>query len=167
MKGRFVTGIIGAPYGLEGFVKVRPLSGETDHLLNLKSVILRKNGKEKLLEIEESKTIQASVFFRFKGYSDQDDAKTLNGSELMVDRNNAAVLQPGEYYIEDLRGLAVISDGCTLGHIISVFEGGGGDLVEICLNNGEKKLVPFRNDFLSEINLEKGSVLIKNLWILE
>ena len=167
MKEKFITGIIGAPYGLEGFVKVKPLSGETDHLLKLKSVILRKDGKERMLKIEESKTFKESVLFRFKGYSGQEQAKTLNGSELLVERKNAAVLQPGEYYIEDLTGLAVVSEGQDLGRIISVFEGGSGDLVEICLNDGEKKLIPFRKEFFSEINPKKGSVLIKNLWILE
>ena len=167
MKEKFVTGIIGAPYGLEGFVKVKPLSGETAHLLKLKSVILRKDGKERLLEVEESKTIHGFALFRFKGYSEQEQAKTLNGSELLVDRENAAVLKPGEYYIEDLTGLEIISEGQILGHISSVFEGGGGDLVEICLNDGKKKLVPFRKEFFSEINPENGSILIKNLWILE
>ena len=167
MKEKFVTGIIGAPYGLEGFVKVKPLSGEKDHLLKLKSVILRKDGKERLLEIEESKTFQESVLFRFKGYSGQEDAKTLNGSELLVDRENAAVLKPGEYYIEDLIGLKIIYEGDILGHIMSVFEGGGGEIAEISLNNGEKRLVPFREEFLHKVNLEEGSVLIKNIWILE
>ena len=36
------------------FEKVRPCSGEIDHLLKLQSVIVSKDGKERLLQIEES-----------------------------------------------------------------------------------------------------------------
>ena len=49
MTERFIVGVIGAPFGIKGFVKVHPLSGEIDHLLKLKSVIVNKDGKERLL----------------------------------------------------------------------------------------------------------------------
>ena len=163
----FVTGIIGSPYGLNGFVKVNPLSGETSHLLRLKSVILRKNGKEKPHEIEEILPMKPAVIMRFKDITNPEEAKILSGSELLVKREDAAELKKGEYYIEDLKGLAVISNGDSLGHILSLIEGGTGHLVEIKLNDGSTRLVPFKNYFFPEINVEKGYVTINNLWILE
>ncbi|MCL2231341.1 MAG: ribosome maturation factor RimM [Treponema sp.] len=168
MTDKFIVGIIGAPFGVKGFVKVRPLSGETAHLLKLESVTICKDGKEQTLYIEESSSAGPAVHLRFKGIDSPEAAKTLTGAQLIVDRDEAAPLAPGEYYIEDLKGLPVLSDKDELlGHITDIIEGGGGELIEIELADGIKKLVPFRKDFFPEISLSNGKVVLKNLWILE
>ena len=181
MTERFIAGIAGAPFGLKGFVKVKPLSGEIDHLLKLTSVTLSRDGKEQSLTIEESAAIPPAVAMRFAGFHTPEAAKALSGAELIVGRENAAPLHSGEFYVEDLKGLAVIAAGRTaeavnadeskggqvLGHITNIIEGGGGDLAEICLRGGETKLVPFRKEFLTGVDLEKRQVILHNLWILE
>ena len=188
MTEQFVAGIIGAPYALNGFVKVKPFSGETEHLLKLKSVTIRQDGKERLLNIEESSAISgtrnagSTLVMRFAGYDSPEAVKALHGAELLVDRKNAAPLQLDEFYVEDLKGLAVRAavninneangnndgeEGEILGHITAIIEGGGGDLAEIRLNNGQTRLVPFRKEFFTDIKPEKGRILLKNIWVLE
>ena len=168
MLEKFISGLVGAPFGLDGFVKIKPLSGEIEHLLKLKSVTIRQAGKEQILQIEEVNACGETVLMRFAGINSPEKAKTLNGAELLLDRSQAAPLGCNEFYIEDLKGLAVLTvDNEVLGNITDVLEGGGGDLVEIKLNNGKKRLVPFRQDFFSGINPEKGNVTLNNLWILE
>ena len=169
MTEQFVAGIVGAPFGLKGFVKVKPLSGEIDHLLKLTSVTLRQGEKEQTLAIEESAAIPPAVAIRFAGFDSPEAAKALRGAQLLIGRKDAAPLQPGEFYIEDLKGLAVLTadSGEGLGHIADVIEGGGGDLAEIRLNDGKTRLVPFRKEFLTGIDLAKKRVMLQNLWILE
>jgi len=168
MTEKFIIGLIGAPFGIKGFVKVHPCSGEIDHLLKLKSVIVSKDGKEQLLQIEENAPSPPSALIRFAGIESPEAAKALNGAQLLASREQAAPLKKGEFYIEDLKGLTVIAEnGETIGNIRDIIEGGGGELAEIQLSDGEKKLVPFRHEFFSEISPEKGNVVLKNLWILE
>ena len=170
MTERFVAGIVGAPFGLEGFVKVKPPSGEVEHLLKLKQATLRQDGKERQLAIEENAVAGPIVLMRFAGFHSPEAAKVLNGAELLVSREEAAPLRPGEFYVEDLKGLPVFApdgDGEALGHITAIIEGGGGDLVEIRLNSGELKLVPFREEFIAAVDMDKGRVLLHNLWVLE
>jgi 16S rRNA processing protein RimM len=179
VQEQFVAGIIGAPFGLHGFVKVKPLSGETEHLLRLKEAALRLDGGEKLFTIEESSAAVPAVLMRFAGYNSPEDAKALSGAELLVSREDAAPLRPGEYYVEDLKGLAVLdgdvgdaagenaSERQVIGRIAAIIEGGGGDLAEIQLNDGEKKLVPLRKQFFPDIDPQNGHIILKNLWILE
>ena len=133
---RFVIGLAGAPFGLKGFVKVRPFSGDIEHLLTLQSVAVRLAGKERIMRIEESSPSPPAVLMKFAGIDSPEAAKTLTGAELLVDRKQASPLGPGEFYVEDLRGLAVVDreDGKTLGHITGIVEGGGGDLAEIRLS---------------------------------
>ena len=174
MTEQFVAGIVGAPFALNGFVKVKPLSGEMEHLLKLKSVTLRHEEGVRLLNIEESTAAGSSVLMRFSGYSSPEAVRTLHGAELLVSREEAAPLQDGEFYIEDIKGLAVCAIdennaeiSHVLGHITAIIEGGGGDLMEIRLNDGKTRLVPLRKEFISGIEPEKGQVTIQNLWILE
>ena len=173
MTEQFVAGIIGSSFGLNGFVKVKSLSDETGHLLELRTVILRRHGEEQLFKIEESINIPPLIAMRFTGYDNPESVKALAGAELLVNREYAAALAPGEFYIEDLKGLAVLAAGENaedrqiLGRINEIIEGGGGNLAEIRLNNGQLKLVPFIKEFFSEINPEKEYMIIKNLWVLE
>jgi 16S rRNA processing protein RimM len=164
MIEKFIIGQVGSPFGVKGFVKIRSMSGEIDHLLKLQSVTVSKDGKERLLEIEESTPAAPYVLMRFKGIDSPEAAKTLNGSKLIGSREQAAPLGEGEYYIEDLKGLPVITeDGETIGNITDIIEGGGGELAEIKLTNGEKQLFPFRSEFFKEISLEKGKVTVTSL----
>jgi 16S rRNA processing protein RimM len=169
MTKRFVAGVVGAPFGLKGFVKVKPFSGEIDHLLKLKSVTLRQGEQERVFGIEESAAIPPALAIRFAGFHTPEAVRTLKGAELMVERKDAAPLQTGEFYIEDIKGLSVLlADGAEpLGHIIGIIEGGGGDLAELRLQNGETKLVPFRKEFFTNIDLEKKQLILHNHWVLE
>ena len=171
MTDKFVIGLVGAPFGVKGFVKVRSLSGEIDHLLELKSVIVSKDEKERELQIEESAPAFPAVLMRFAGIDSPEKAKTLTGAQLLAGREQAAPLNEGEFYIEDLKGLAVVAEtGETIGRLTDIIEGGGGELAEIELSGdrqGEKRLVPFRREFFSEISPENGRLALKNLWILE
>jgi 16S rRNA processing protein RimM len=168
MIERFVVGLIGAPFGLKGFVKVKPLSGEIDHLLKLQSAVLRLRGAEKTVNIEESAPALPQVVMKFAGIDSPEAAKTLGGGELMVRREEASPLGPGEFYVEDLRGLAVAAaDGETAGRVTGIVEGGGGDLVEIRLVTGELKLVPFRKEFFAPPEPKTGRLILLERWILE
>jgi 16S rRNA processing protein RimM len=172
MTEKFIIGLIGSPFGVKGFVKIRPCSGEIDHLLKLKSVIVKKDGEERLLQIEESSCAPPAVLMRFEGIDNPEKAKNLTGAQLIAGRDQAAPLGKGEFYIEDLKGLPVTGeDGQIIGCITDIIEGGGGDLAELQLVNGEKRLIPFRKEFFLGISLqdgpEKGKAVLQNLWILE
>jgi len=176
MTEKFIIGLVGAPFGVNGFVKINPCSGESGHLLKLKSVVVRKDGKEQTLQIEEIAAASPAVLMRFAGIDSPEKAKTLNGAQLIAGREQAAPLGKDEFYVEDLKGLTVFSSGAEgendanekiIGSITDIIEGGNGELAEIKLSNGEKRLVPFRKEFFSEICPQKGKVVLQNLWILE
>ena len=164
MTDKFIIGLVGAPFGVNGFVKVRSCSGEIDHLLKLNSVIINIGGEERLIRVVETAGYVSSppgVLMRFAGIDTPEAAKAFNGTQLLASRDQAAPLGVGEFYIEDLKGLPVITgNGETIVTILDIIEGGGGELAEIKLTNGKKQLVPFRSEFFSEISPEKGKVIL-------
>jgi len=87
---------------------------------------------------------------------------------MIAPRENAAPLKEGEYYVEDLKGLEVIDgEGKTLGHIVDLMEGGGGNLAEIKLLSGANRLAPFRKEFFGDVSFEKGRIVLLESWVLE
>jgi 16S rRNA processing protein RimM len=168
---RFIAGLVGPPFGLKGFVKVKSLSGETAHLLKLKTVLLRQPEGENLWEVEENAPTGApasSLLMKFRGIDTPEAARTLRGAELIIGRAHAAPLGEGEFYVEDLKGLAVFSEsGERLGEIAGILEGGGGALAELRLPSGETRLVPFRDEFFGDIDLSGGRTVLLQRWILE
>jgi 16S rRNA processing protein RimM len=165
----FVTAIAGQPFGVEGFLRLTSLSGELAHLLKLSSVLVRgAECSEKRYEIERFVQHGSNLLVKFKGIDTPEDAKKLRGAALVVERKDAAPLAEGEFYIEDLKGIPVSDEsGGALGEISDIIEGGGGFLAEIRLTDGEKRLVPFRNEFFGEVSTDKKTATLRNTWILE
>jgi 16S rRNA processing protein RimM len=169
MTETFVAALIGSPFGVKGWVKIRSLSGETEHILSLKTISLRTAGKICEYTVESSSASPPA--FKLAGIDSPEAAKTLKGAEILVPRDGAAPLEDGEFYIEDLRGLEVFCAVSaekteTVGTISDIIEGGGAFLAEILLATGEKKLVPFRNEFFGPVNPASGRVELLAPWIL-
>ena len=175
---------MGSPFGLKGFVKVKPFSGEIDHFSRLDKIILKQGEKEEIREVAEivlhggsrgvfrrsanGSSEGRSLLIRFTGIDNPEAAGVLRGAEIIAGREYAAPLKEGEYYVEDLKGLEVISPtGESLGRITNVVEGGGGDLAEVELPSGERRFVPFRKEFFADIDLEKGKMALLEPWMLD
>jgi 16S rRNA processing protein RimM len=165
--GRFTTALVGPPFGLQGFVRVHSLSGELEHLLGLRRVTLRRGDREQLREVEAAEAVFPSLLMKFRGIDSPEAAKALKGMEILVDREEAAPLRQGEYYIEDLKGVEVYAGTEVLGEISAILEGGGGNLAELRLTGGEIRLVPFRDEFFGDIDIEGRRVELRRRWILE
>jgi 16S rRNA processing protein RimM len=163
-----VVGLLGSPFGLKGFIKVRSLSGEYGHISRLRTVTVRRNGGEEEREIEASAPTSSGLALKFRGIDTPEAARTLQGAELVTGREGGAPLGDGEYYVEDLKGIRVVSpEGETLGIIEDVLEGGGGELLELRLSGGESRLVPFRKEFVGDLSPETGTAVLLNSWIIE
>lgn len=170
MTDRFIVGIVGAPFGVRGQVKVHLPSGETSHVEGLTSVLLRIGDREKTFIIEETGGGPSAFTVKFQGIDSPEAAKALKGAELIAPRDQAAPLEENEFYIEDLKGLSVVLGtlkGETLGTVQDILEGGGGQLVELKLNSGDQRLVPFRDEFFGEVDLHAGKMVLRERWILE
>jgi 16S rRNA processing protein RimM len=192
MTQQFVIGHVGQPHGLKGFVKIRSASGEWEHLLALREVLLSGKSGEKTFNIEEIKGNSGQILMKFQGIESPEAARTLSGAALIAGRDQAAPLAENEYYIEDLKGLEIVSasprsslssqglpsrdqlpqdlsppDQVRLGTVTDVVEGGGGWLLEIKLLSGKTRLVPFRKEFFGAIDEGGQSIPLLAEWILE
>jgi len=160
-------GKIRTSHGVHGFVKIVSFSGETNHFFDLKKVLLKSEKMEKEYKIEEMKPMGGSVIIKFDGIDNPEKAKSLSGFEIWVPRESAAALSDGEYYHADLIQCSIQFEDEIIGHVKSLLEGGGGELFEVVKTSGETVLIPFRDEFIGDISIEKKLIELKTRWILE
>ncbi len=163
---KLVIGRIRTSHGVHGFLKVRSISGETGHFLSLKTVYLRKNGVEKSVGVSDVKPLSDELLIKFDGIDSPEEGRKYNGWEILVERESANPLKKGEYYNSDLCKCEIVKEGKTLGRVKSVCEGGADPLLEVETGNG-KYLVPFIDEFIGKVDLEKGTIELRDEWLLQ
>ena len=165
-----VTAFVRRPHGVKGFVRLESASGETEHIEALKSVYLRlakEGGSVFEYQIEEIAGSPAAFLVKFAGIDTPEEAAQLAGAEVLVPRDKACPLSEGEFYVADLCQCVLVYEGNAIGRVKDVMEGGGGFLLGVVLDCGETRLVPFRDEFVGEVNIAKKTVELLHAWVLD
>jgi 16S rRNA processing protein RimM len=155
------VGVIASTHGVAGEVKVRSLSGEIRHLLELRSVLLRKGNTEQTVELQWVRRNDPGVIVKVAGWDSPEKARALIGSEIWVPRMAAAPLNAHEYYAADLCRCSLWLGEEEVGEVRSVWDGGPSQLLEIAGKEGKTWLVPFSEHFIGEVDIESGMIRLK------
>ncbi len=163
MTEYFVVGVIASTHGLKGEVNVFPTTDDPQRFKKLKKVILD-TGREgkKELNIEKVRFGDKFVIVKFKEFNDISEVERFRSKELIVSREDAIKLEPGEYYLADLEGMKVVDeDGNELGTIIRVIQTGANDVYEMTLKDSEEKIyIPAIKDCVKKIDVENRQITI-------
>jgi 16S rRNA processing protein RimM len=152
---------------VKGEVKVLSYSGEYDHFESFGTVSARKGGAVKTLKVEAIRFSGETLLLKFAGIDSPEQAKLLADFELWVPRENAAPLEPGEVYLADLVGCALIFSGEEKGKVTGYLEGGSAVLLEVVKTDGSTCVVPFMDVYLGNIDLTGRTIELKADWLLE
>ncbi len=151
---------VGSTHGLKGHLKVYSLSGEYDHLADLDECILAmKDGRKKVVRVDEAKFAGSTFLMKFASYDTPEKARSLSGSILMINRDQALPLQDGEYYVADLHGLAVISEGKKVGVVEGTSDGAQALYLHVRTDKGIR-IVPFLHVYIGKVDIEAGTIEI-------
>lgn len=155
------VGVITSTHGVRGEVKVFPTTDDPQRFKKLKKVILD-TGKEQLdLEITSVKFFKNMVILKFKEFDNINHVEKYKQADLLVTREHAVKLRPGEYFIADLIGLKGISDeGEDLGELTDVIQTGANDVYVFSKTGEQDLLVPKIPDCVKNIDLEDGTILV-------
>ena len=157
MENMLRVGVITSPHGIKGEVKVFPTTDDAKRFKELKKFILD-TGKEYIpMEIEHVKFFKNMVILKFKGYDNINEIEKYKSRDLLITRDQAVDLEPDEYFITDLIGLAVVSDqGVELGTLKDVLETGANDVYVVAMKDGKELMLPAIGDCILNVDLEQG-----------
>ena len=158
MKDYLAVGYIFTSKGLNGEVKVKPLSNKDRFTKGSILFLSPPLNNLKKLTILKSIMQKDNFVIQFKEIDSIDKAKMIKDSYLQVKKES---LDENEYYIDDLVGLEVYSDDKLVGKVSSVAPSLAHDILVV--KGGKEFLVPVTKEFIKSIDLIKKKVLINTI----
>jgi 16S rRNA processing protein RimM len=119
-----VLGVVGAPFGLEGWVHIQPFTAEAENILNYKTLWLQKGGYEVPLTLQHTRVQSGGVVAKWLGCDDREKAMTYRGAQLVVPRDALPEVESDSFYWVDLEGCEVIEQNQqqSLGQVAFLYE---------------------------------------------
>ena len=153
-----VIGVISAPHGVRGTLRVRP-PGSGRHL---------RRGVEPVVDGERRRILASrqtpkGFLVDLEGIGDRDLAASLRGSELTVDREELDAPDEEEFYVGDLVGLEVYDEaGTRIGSVSDVLETLAHEILLIRDDEEDpaEHYVPFTYEHVPTVDPEGGRVVV-------
>jgi 16S rRNA processing protein RimM len=153
-------GRVSGLHGVKGWLKIFSYTDPRDSIVDFATWVLRIGNDEQTVELEESRKHARTVAVKLKAIEDRDQAQTLVGADIAVERDALAPCQPGEFYWADLQGSAVVTvQGEPLGRLDYLFETGGHDVMVVI--GDRQRLIPFvQGKVVREVRLDQRLIVV-------
>ena len=152
-------GLVGAPFGVRGWVKLRSHTDPPERLLDHKTLHLGRDGAFAEFRIEERGRSGGALTAKFAGVGDRDQAAALRGLEVAVPRAALPKGQANEFYCSDLIGCEVTNlQGEKLGILQNFVETPAQTLMVV--RGAKEHWVPAAPKHLRKVDLKARTVLV-------
>lgn len=159
IKKYLEVGKVVGTHGIRGEMRVECWANSPDFLRQFKKLYL--DGGKTTLDVS-CRPHKNIVLMTVKGVGSIEEADTLRGKVLYIDRDNVK-LDEGEHFVQDIIGLEVtdIDSGEVYGTVKDVLKTGSNDVYE--MENAEKKrfYIPVIPDIVIDHDFDKGAVFIR------
>ena len=154
-------GMFGAPQGVKGELRLKSFTQNPADIAAYGALVDKTGARSFALKIVRPLR-DDMVIARVAGIATRDDAAALTHVGLYVRRDQLPPPSEGEYYQDDLIGLAAhLADGAHFGAIVAVLNYGAGDILEIAPSEGgETLLLPFNDTNVPSIDFAAGAISI-------
>ena len=154
-----VIGRVLKPWSYRGELKIEILTEFPDRFASLRQVFVGDDAKP--FPVERAHSHGKFVLLKLAGVDSDTDAENLRDQLVQVSVTDAVPLKPGQVYLYQLVGLTVKTvEGETLGKIAEILDTRAHDVLVV--NDGTREiLIPAIPEFLQEINVERGEVIVK------
>ncbi len=158
---KFLTvGKIVAAHGVRGEVKALSYTEEPKTLATLPGLM---DAKGRALKVVYRGIVKDALILKIDGVDDRNAAEAMKGTLLQVLRTALPALPEAseEFYLEDLVGLEVRSEGAVIGRVASVQNYGASDILEIAREGqSATEMFAFTEANFPELDIEAGWILL-------
>ncbi len=178
-------GRVGAPFGVQGWVRIQTYSSDPDTLLDHERWWIRRapasgvasrpgtalaalaHSEWREVDVLEAQGHGSGLIAQLDGMGDRDQAAQANGIEIGLLRDDLPPPEEDEFYWEDLIGLdAVDPAGTKFGVVSGLLEAGAHDVLVIdtpgrtASGKPLQVLVPFVERHVGDVDLAKKRVVV-------
>ena len=156
-------GKAGAAVGLKGEFKINLISDDTINLVKGKKFYYRKDKEIKEVILRSVRKQGEKTIISFEEIKDRNETEHIKGCTLYISEDELEKLPKGEYYIRDLIGLDVYDRNSKkiIGKLNDVIQNTPQSIYSVIDENGKEILIPAVDEFVKEINLQKGIIEVK------
>ena len=147
-------------WGRRGEVAAEILTDFPDRFQPQTEFVLLLRGARQTLALENAWAHKGLLNLKFAGFDSITAAEALVGAEIQIPLDSRRELQPGEIYLSDLVGCAVMEDGAVLGEVEAIEQTGAAPLLQVRTADGEL-LIPFAEEICRTVDLEHKQVHVK------
>ena len=152
-----VIGVVVAPHGVRGTVRVRA-TGSGRHLREGVEPVVA-GGRRRISRVRET---PRGFLLDLDGVEDRPGAASLRGAELVLDRSELDAPGEGEFYVGDLVGLTAVSDaGEIVGTVRETFETAAHEVLVIRRGEANAVYVPFTLEHVPDVDLEAARLVVR------
>jgi 16S rRNA processing protein RimM len=155
-----VLGRIAGAHGVRGWLRVKPFTDDVETLLGFPRWLVGRPGRWQERPVLAGRRHGPVLLARLEGIEDRDAALALRGEEVALPRGVLPEPAEGEFYWDDLVGLAVQTcSGTDLGRVERIFATGANDVLVV---QGEReRLIPFVvGEVVIEVDLDAGRIRV-------
>ncbi|WP_240035543.1 ribosome maturation factor RimM [Hwanghaeella grinnelliae] len=154
-----LVGVVTAPHGVRGLVKVKSFTEEPSDMVAY-GLLSDQTGR-KTFQMDIVGEAKGQLIVRMDGIADRNAAEDLKGQKLFIHRSALPETEEDEFYHADLIGLrTVLADGSPHGLIKAVYDFGAGDLLEVALDDAGMTYLPFTREVVPTIDLVAGTATV-------
>lgn len=152
-------GVVGAPFGVRGWVKLRSYTDPPERLLDHRRIQLQLGGAWRSYAIEADGRSGGQLTVKLEGIEDRDAAEGLRGAPVAVTRSELPPSDERDFYRADLIGCEVVNlGGVRLGAVAHFIEIPAHALMVV---RGEREYwVPAVPQHLRRVDLESRRVVV-------
>lgn len=163
------VGYVARAHGIHGEVAVRTFDADSHALEGVSRLILKlRSGEERPVSVESARRAADTTLLVLAGVGSRAEAEALRGATVHVHRGDLDPPASGEWFQGDLVGLeARTPEGASLGRVTAVWNTGPVPNLVIEDAAGSELLVPFVDEFVPEVDVEHGRLVVRPPEMLE
>ncbi|EMK01941.1 MULTISPECIES: ribosome maturation factor RimM [unclassified Leptospira] len=161
---RILTGHLGKPFGLKGFVRLVAEDSSVPELKFPIQATLEFPSREPVpVKILKSTIQSGKILLQLEGINSPEEASSLTGGKLYIDRSYFPKSKNEEYYLFELKGLKAVSeDGKELGwELVDILENPAHSILVFQTQDSEV-LIPYVEKHVGKVLLKEGKIVLKN-----
>jgi 16S rRNA processing protein RimM len=157
-----IVGEVARAHGVQGAVRVVPVTDFPEHLLVLDEATLVRGGTVRRVRVEQSQRDGTGVLMKFAGIDTPEAAEQLKGATVQIPATQAVPLAPGQFYVFEVVGLEVRTpEGARVGEVVDVLRTGSNDVYVVRPPQGPEILLPAVDTYVQTIDVAAGYLIAR------
>lgn len=165
-------GYIGDAYGIRGWIKVQPHTGEGESLLSADCWYFRRPGESTYTKADVmfSRAHSGTVVAQLRGSDNRTAAEALKGLQVWVPRSAFPSAGDDEFYWVDLIGAQVTNlQDESLGKVVGLLDNGVHTVLRVAYESPvaddkpaktAERLIPFVGQYVQTVDVDAGRIVV-------